>query len=322
MKMPGLNVNFTKVSRKSEEKKLGIRYPDCQGGKKMEWLKKLGEAIDYLEAHLDKDLSYQEAARIACCSPEYFQRIFSYIAGVSLSEYIRRRKMTQAAFELQQTNSRVIDVAVKYGYSSPTSFNRAFQKVHGIKPMTAKNMGCTLCAYPALKFSVQVSGDTPISYHIEEKDLIRIVGFKTPLVENMEANMKHIPLFWKQAWSQNQIGKLAKLSDGNPDGILGVSIYSGPKNFYYYIAVSTDAPALDNMAEYTIPKATWAVFENSGQFKEDVQSVFRRFLTEFLPLSGYVYAGLPDIEVYPFSTGQPASGQSQVWIAIKKAKEV
>ena len=132
----------------------------------MEWLKKLGEAIDYLEAHLDKDLSYQEAARIACCSPEYFQRIFSYIAGVSLSEYIRRRKMTQAAFELQQTNSRVIDVAVKYGYSSPTSFNRAFQKVHGIKPMTAKNMGCTLCAYPALKFSVQVSGDTPISYHI------------------------------------------------------------------------------------------------------------------------------------------------------------
>ena len=93
-------------------------------------------------------------------------------------------------------------------------------------------------------------------------------------------------------------------------------------NFYYYIAVSTDAPALDNMAEYTIPKATWAVFENSGQFKEDVQSVFRRFLTEFLPLSGYVYAGLPDIEVYPFSTGQPVSGQSQVWIAIKKAKEV
>ena len=134
--------------------------------------------------------------------------------------------------------------AVKYGYSSPTSFNRAFQKVHGIRPMTAKNMGCTLCAYPALKFSVQVSGDAPISYHSEEKDLIRIVGFKTPLVENMEANMKHIPLFWKQAWSQNQIGKLAKLSDGNPDGILGVRIYSGPQNFYYYIAVSPDAPAL------------------------------------------------------------------------------
>ena len=93
----------------------------------MEWLKKLGAAIDYIEDNLDKEISYDEAARIACCSPYYFQRVFSYVSGVSLAEYIRRRKMTQAAFELQRTDSRVIDVALKYGYSSPTSFNRAFQ---------------------------------------------------------------------------------------------------------------------------------------------------------------------------------------------------
>ena len=92
----------------------------------MEWLKKIGAAIDYIEDHLDKEISYDEAARIACCSLYYFQRIFSYVCGISLSEYIRRRKMTQAAFELQRTDSRVIDVALKYGYSSPTSFNRAF----------------------------------------------------------------------------------------------------------------------------------------------------------------------------------------------------
>ena len=122
----------------------------------MEWLKRLGAAIDYIEENLDKEISYDEAAHIACCSTYYFQRIFSYVSGVSLSEYIRRRKMTQAAFELQRTDNKVIDVAHKYGYSSPTSFNRAFQSVHGIAPIAAKSMGCTLCAYPSIQFSIIV----------------------------------------------------------------------------------------------------------------------------------------------------------------------
>ncbi len=137
----------------------------------MEWLEKLGAAIDYIEDNLDKEISYDEAARIACCSTYYFQRIFSYLSGVSLSEYIRRRKMTQAAFELQRTDSKVIDVAYKYGYSSPTSFNRAFQSVHGIAPIAAKNMGCTLCAYPSIQFSIKVSGGSAMSYHIERKKM-------------------------------------------------------------------------------------------------------------------------------------------------------
>ena len=118
----------------------------------MEWLKKLGAAIRYIEDNLDKEISYEEAARIACCSPYYFQRIFSYVSGVPLSEYIRRRKMTQAAFELQRTDSKVIEIALKYGYSSPTSFNRAFQSVHGITPTVARAMGSTLQAYPSIQF--------------------------------------------------------------------------------------------------------------------------------------------------------------------------
>ena len=98
----------------------------------MEWLKNLSNAIEYIEDNLDKEISYEEAARIACCSTYYFQRLFSYVAGVSLSEYIRKRRMSQAAFELQRTDKKVLDVALKYGYTSPTSFNRAFQSVHGI----------------------------------------------------------------------------------------------------------------------------------------------------------------------------------------------
>ena len=142
----------------------------------MEWLRKLSAAIDYIENHLDGDISYDEAAKIACCSTFYFQRVFSYVAGVSLSEYIRRRKMTQAAFDLQRTGAKVIDIALKYGYASPTSFNRAFQSVHNITPAAARSIGNTFNAYPAIRFSVQVSGETAMSYHITQKQAMRMGG--------------------------------------------------------------------------------------------------------------------------------------------------
>ena len=151
----------------------------------MEWLNDLNKAVEYIEEHLEQEISFDEVARMAGCSTYYFQRIFSYVAGISLAEYIRRRRMTQAAFELQRTDKRVSDISAKYGYASPAS-------------------------------------------------------------------------------------------------------------------------------------STWVVFENDGYFKESVQSVFRRFYTEWLPFSGYEYAGLPDIEVYPIQNKTIQCGRSEVWIAVKK----
>ena len=179
----------------------------------MEWLKKLGAAIDYIEDNLDKEISYDEAARIACCSPYYFQRIFSYVSGVSLAEYIRRRKMTQAAFELQRTDEKVIDIALKYGYSSPTSFNRAFQNVHGITPTAAKAMGCILQAYPSIQFRIEITGGSAMVYHIAEKQPLHIVGIRIPLVCDMEENLRIVPDFWKTALQGNRFSELCKLSN-------------------------------------------------------------------------------------------------------------
>ena len=284
----------------------------------MEWLKKLGKAINYIEDNLDKEISYDEAARIACCSPYYFQRIFSYVSGVSLSEYIRRRKMTQAAFELQRTDSKVIDIALKYGYSSPTSFNRAFQSVHRITPTAAKAMGSILQAYPSIQFRVEITGGSAMTYHIAEKPPLHIVGIRMPMVEEMEENLRIVPDFWKAALQGNQFSEICKLSNREPDGILGISVYESPKEIYYYIGAAANVSAPAGMHEYEIPAATWVIFENNGRFKEDVQSVFRRFYMEWLPFSGYKYAELPDIEVYPFCDSQPVHGHSEVWIAIKE----
>lgn len=109
----------------------------------MQWVERLNEAMEYVESHLTGTIDRERAAQIACCSSYHFQRMFSYMAGVPLSEYIRRRKMTLAAADLQR-GDRVADVAARYGYESPTAFNRAFQAVHGMPPSSAQKPGVTL----------------------------------------------------------------------------------------------------------------------------------------------------------------------------------
>jgi len=287
----------------------------------MEWLKRLSNAIDYIEDNLTSEISYDEAAKIACCSTYYFGRMFSYVAGISLSEYIRCRKMTQAAFELQSTDIKVLDIALKYGYSSPTAFNRAFQNVHGISPTVAKSQGNLLNAYSPIHFSVTVTGGSTMPYRIETKGAMRIVGIRMPLTEDMEENKKVVPDFWKETLSGNLFPEICKLSNSDPHGILGITAYSKPNEIYYYIAVATDKPVPTGMFEHEIPAATWVVFESSGHFKESIQTIFKRFLTEWLPFSGYEYAMLPDIEVYPISEQNIKGGHSEVWIAIKSEKE-
>lgn len=283
----------------------------------MEWLKNLSKAIDYIEDNLDKTISIEKAAQIACCSTYYFQRMFSYVAEIPLSEYIRRRRMTQAAFELQSTDKRVLEIALQYGYTSPTSFNRAFHAVHGISPVAAKGKGNPLQAYPPIRFSIQVSGGNAMRYRVEEKAAMRTVGVRIPLTEDMENNRNIVPPFWEEVLQGTQLTTIHDLSNQAQDKILGITACQESNEIYYYIAAVTEKPAPEGMFVYEIPGATWVVFENDGPFKESIQDIFKRFLTEFLPFSGYTYAELPDVEVYLF-VEHARTGYSEVWIAVKK----
>lgn len=284
----------------------------------MEWLENISQAINYIENNLTGDISYDEAAKTACCSKYYFERMFSYITGISLSEYIRRRRMTEAAFDLQRGNMKVMDIGLKYGYSSPTAFNRAFQNVHGISPTAARAQGTVLNSYPPIRFSISVKGGENMSYRIETKKAIRIVGIRTALIEDMEENQKIVPMFWDKTLENKLFSEICGLADKEPSGILGITAYTDPQNIYYYIAAPTDKAVPHGMFEFEIPAATWVIFESDGRFKESVQTIFKRFLTEWLPFSGYEYAELPDIEVYPLDSHGAKSGHAEVWIAIKK----
>lgn len=162
----------------------------------MEWLERLNESLKYIEENLDGEIEYEKAAKIACCTVYHFQRMFSYIAGIPLSEYIRNRRLTRAALDLQN-GDKVINVALRYGYESPTAFNRAFQKIHYVSPSVAQKEGTFLKAYPPISFKITIKGVGEMKYSIVKKEEIRIVGVKALLEKNIEENFKTVPKLWQ-----------------------------------------------------------------------------------------------------------------------------
>ncbi len=278
----------------------------------MEWIERLNDAVGYIEEHLTEEIDYERLGKIACCSSYHFQRMFTYMAGVPLSEYIRRRRMSLAAVDLQSTGIKIIDVAGKYGYNSPTAFNRAFQSVHGIAPSAVKNEGVSVKSFPPVSFKLIVKGVEEMNYRIETKAAFRIVGVSVPLEKDIEKNFAVIPRKWQETAVNGTLQKLTGLMDTQPMGVLGVSTCNDTEPWRYYIAVASSQTDRD-LEEYTVPAATWAIFPGTGT-NQSIQDLERRIVTEWLPTSGYEYGSAPDVEVY--LNPDPQNAQYEVWIPV------
>lgn len=284
----------------------------------VEWIARLNEAVAYIEDNLTNEISYEKVAQIACCSTFHFQRMFSYIADVPLSEYIRRRRITLAAFDLQSSNEKIIDIALKYGYDSPTSFNRAFQNVHGVSPTEARKIGVSLKAFPRISFKITIKGDAEMNYKIVTKDAFKIVGVKEHYNMSIEESFAKVPLFWQKTVESGIVPAILALLGKEPYGLLGVSTCMNGKDFDYYIAVATDKDTPEGMVDYTIPECTWAVFECVGAMPTAIQELQKRIVTEWLPTSSYEYANAPDVEVYFEGDQQADNYRCEVWLPIIK----
>jgi AraC family transcriptional regulator len=284
----------------------------------MEWLNCLNESIDYIEEHLEDDVDLERLAQIARCSAFHFQRMFSYLADLPLSEYIRRRKMTRAAVDLQNGNEKVIDIALKYGYESPTAINRAFQSVHGMAPSEARRGGVTLKAYPPIRFKITVKGEAEMNYRIEKKGAFKIMGLREHYCMSIEDSMRGVPLFWQKTAQSGMIPRLCTLMNGEIQGILGVSTCMNGKDFDYYIAAASDRETPEDLSEYMVPECTWAIFECTGPMPEAIQNLQKRIVSEWLPGSGYEYANAPDIEVYFEGDQRAEDYRSEVWLPVVK----
>lgn len=282
----------------------------------MEWIERLNKAIIYIEEHLTKEIDYEELGKIACCSAYHFQRMFAYMANVPLSEYIRRRKMSLAAVDLQGGDEKIIDIAQKYGYNSPTAFNRAFQTVHGIAPSLVKGGGVAVKSFPPLMFKIMVKGVEELNYRIEKKEAFRVVGVSQPLHKEVEENFMIVPQMWQDAAVNGTIQKLAGMKDSPVMGVLGVSVCNDEEQWKYFIAVSSSAPVDEGLEEYIVPAFTWAIFPGEGACPQAIQELERRIVAEWLPTSGYEYDNGPDIEVY--LNPDPQQAEFEVWIPVTK----
>ena len=284
----------------------------------MDWIDRLNEAVRYIEDNLTGEIEYEKLGQIACCSAYHFQRMFNYIAGVPLSEYIRRRKMSLAAVDIQGGEAKIIDVAAKYGYASPTAFNRAFQSVHGVSPSAVRGEGVPIKSFPPITVKVTVKGAEEMNYRIETRKAFRIVGKSFPLSREIERNFAEVPQMWQGAVEDGTIEKIVSLMNGEPRGVLGVSVCTDGEEWRYYIAVSSAAEIDDALEEYVVPGCTWAVFPGSGTGKS-IQELEGRIVTEWLPTSGYEFTNGPDIEVY--FEPNPENTAYEVWIPVRKRQE-
>lgn len=289
----------------------------------MDWLNRMNSAMDYVETHLSEEIEYEQVARIACCSTYHFQRMFSFITGLPLSEYIRRRRLTLAAFELQQSNTKVIDIALKYGYESPEAFSRAFKKLHGVMPRSARDKGIELKAYPRLSFHISIRGDVEMNYKIEEKQAFDMFGISTVINADedfLEQPFIEIPKFWARCVSDGTIDRIRAAAGLGENGQLhGVLYNSQGETFSYMIGYFLPQSGLpEGFEQLQIPPQTYAIF-STGLYPDGqsgIHDLWRRIWGEWFPSSNYEFANGPEFEM-TYDRGNNMY-EMEIWIPVVK----
>jgi len=287
----------------------------------MDWLDRMNCAMDYIEMHLRETVDINCAAQMACCSTYHFQRMFSFITGVPISEYIRRRRLTLAAFDLQSTDAKIIELALNYGYESHESFSRAFKKLHGVTPNSARNKGILLKAYPRMSFHISIKGDSEMNYRIEEKDAFEVFGLElqTNVIDGQ--CYKDIPAFWESCENDGRCIALAHAAGKKSNELLdaGVTYDHNPNGDMKYMIGCIRHTDTDSSG-YTIlsiPKQTWAVFSVvwTSSDNADLHRTWQRIYSEWFPSANYEHADCDfDLELY--FGDQDSNYGVEIWIPI------
>lgn len=281
----------------------------------MDWLERMNNAMDYIEDNLADNISYDEIAQRACCSTYHFQRMFPFITGISLSEYIRRRRLTLAAFELQTTDMKVIDVAMKYGYLSPEAFARAFKNLHGIMPMSARDKGVSLKAYPRMSFHISIKGDIEMNYRIEQRGPFEMFGVYGLVHSDRKIAFSEVPQFRKKCDDDGSVQLMNELLGRFNDSVLHAALYDHTGESFKYMICYHAPQQLEIPERFTrlsVPALTWAIFPDP---QCELQKLWERIYSEWFPTSEYEQVEGPSFEMY---YGMAVNDSGEIWIPVKK----
>lgn len=295
----------------------------------MDWVKLLQQAIDYMESHLLEKINYEDAAKEVNMSSYNFHRIFSLMAGMTANEYIRNRRLSLAGQELQMTDSKIIDIAYKYGYETPESFAKAFSRFHGVSPRSARKKGTQLCLFNPLVIKIILEGGKTMNYRIEEtgkqRFIARVRAFSNESINDYSNH--EIPDFWNECHEKHLIDEIRNMKKDGKKDLYGLCspTKENEKTFDYGIGVIIDEN-IDMYSEeellkkgyriWNVDSETYVVFKCYGDNGDCISEMWSRFFKEFLPQSEYEQTEDTDYEIY-YEKGEPGLF-CELWIPIKK----
>ncbi len=284
----------------------------------MDWMNAIGESIQYIEKHLADEITLEEIANHVCISSFYLQKGFSFACGITISEYIRNRRMALAGNDLLAGDAKVIDIALKYGYDSPDSFTKAFTRFHGVTPAKVRKDHSMLKSFAPLKIKLSIEGGYLMDYKIEKKAAFTVIANSGTF--SYENAKEVIPQFWQQHFKEGKGNVVC--------GVYGINIDEkmGKDSFEYLIAdpYEDGRKVPDGFVTRTIPEFNWAVFPCKGPLPSALQDVNTKIFTEWLPaLRDYEFAAGYCVEMYDdptkFSKGtMDENYYSEIWIPVKK----
>ncbi len=298
----------------------------------MEWLTSIRMAIEYMEEHLTDDISAQDVADRVYLSPFFLQKGFSLMTGYGIGEYIRNRRLYQAARDLKETDEKVIDIAFRYCYETPESFTKAFSRFHGVTPSQVRD-GAAGKVFLPLKIQLSVQGGSQMDVKIAPMFPFKVIGFQK-VFEN-ETAYAEIPKFWNEICEKYAYSVYAGNAPANPYeqalvdnciGEYGVCIDDiGGGKFRYLIAGKYTGGAVpEGMVVYEFPRNAWAVFNCIGPNPQTLQSVNTRIFSEWLPGNpDYELSGNATLEWYDCVNGEMKDPDyhSAIWVPVKRKKQ-
>lgn len=279
----------------------------------MEWIRAVNEALQYMEEHLCDDITAADAGEHVYLSSYYFHKCFTMLCGYRPGEYIRNRRLSEAAKDLLNTDISILDLALKYRYDSPDSFTKAFTRFHGCTPSDVRRNRGTVRSFAPLHIKVTVEGGSMMNYRIEEKEAFKVMGVSEQF--DVNTSFTDIPKYWDKV----QEKKIPV------DGTYGICISnaSGSQYFRYMIADDYEEERAQELEVYEIPAGTWLVTACTGPIPETIQNTTRKVYSELLPTLSYEPADTYDIEYYSdpaeYKQGiKDPEYYTEVWIPLKQ----